>query len=162
MNRLTLGILTLAACSPSGGPSANCIALDPPDSSYVRCLGSFLPGGAAALCPLGYSPAFGPMPASLAEACQSPNLGGFFAVDVGSWSDAAQPFTGMATCTPGGNRIAGLMGCGDEPGTLSPATCSGWSKSILCSRSQSWTCPNGSLRDAANANPRHGIICSKS
>lgn len=149
--------LDLGALQDHGGLPSYCEAMVP-DQEYVRCAGRFAAGQAAGLCPAGYALAGGAMPAGLRAACAAIS-GSFFAADVGSWNDAVMPLTGAVSCSPAGNKMPGLMGCGDEKNAISPAMCSGWPRSIICSRSQEWTCLEGTLRSAANTNPNHGVVC---
>lgn len=172
-------LLTLSACEPGGSPNpldagpevlpANCQRLDPSTDGYVACTGVFAKGEAAKLCPAGYTMASGPMPVSLRQTCDvtlsasRPNV--FYAVDVGSWSDPAMPFS-KTSCTSVAGYLPGLMGCGGEANATAfsgqgASACQSWPHAIVCPKSSGWICPEGALKTAANTNANHGIVCSR-
>lgn len=174
-----LALLVLPACDLAGdlttppdaspGLPANCQRLDPNTDQYLACSGTFVRGEAAKLCPAGYSMMVAAMPASLRTICDltlstsKPNV--FYAVDVGSWSDPATPFS-KTSCTSVANYLPGLMGCGSEQNATAfsgqgAMACQSWPHAIVCPRSSGWNCPEGSLKTASNSNPAHGVVCSR-
>ena len=161
----------LASCSPPGTSSfdmalpGNCALVSAGPRSYLECQGVFAAGGAAHLCPVGYALATVLDPAlhtvcDLSAAEIQNNQ--FFAADSTSWGDPALPFT-HTICSSSPGWLVGLGGCGFEKGSSAYYTnCSGWPHSNICTKSQYWTCPDGTLRTATNTNPSHGVICTKS
>ena len=179
MKRTLVALVALAACGGSGTsqPSdagtqvlpANCQRLDPSTDQYVACTGAFLKGEAAKICPTGYTLTVGAMPAILRQTCDvtltATRPDTFYAVDVGSWSDPAAPFS-KTSCTSVAGYLPGLMGCGGEQNATAfsgqgAAACQSWPHAIVCPRSSGWTCPDGTLKTASNTNVDHGVICSR-
>lgn len=174
-----LAPLVLPACDLAGdlntppdaspGLPANCQRLIPSTDQYVTCTGTFPKGEAAKLCPAGYTLTVGAMPVSLQQTCDvtlsvsRPNV--FYAVDVGSWSDPAMPFS-KTSCTSVAGYLPGLMGCGGEQNATAfsgqgATACQSWPHAIVCPKSSGWSCPDGTLKTASNANAGHGVICSR-
>lgn len=145
----------LAAQLPS-----NCDYVDPKDHRFVACAGSFQAGGAAALCPSGYTTQVPAISGEVAAACDSYKAkGAFFAVDIAAWNDPLAPAT-SSSCVQMQNWLHGLMGCGGIPNAVATPNCQGWPVEVVCSKTADWTCQEG-LATAANKNPQHGVVCYK-
>lgn len=142
---------------------SNCQVIEAMAPEYLRCSGTFGKGEAAKLCPTGYGLVTTPMPDVLNLRCDLDAglsaQGKFYAVDVGSWT-AAPPFSSNS-CSPMAGLSPSLRGCGGEENATEYAAtdCKKWPHAIVCERSKGWTCPDGTLRTAANTNPDQGVVC---
>ncbi len=173
-----LTLLTLIACDPVGNPTppdagglpANCQRIDPSTDLYLGCTGTFLKGQVAKLCPQGYVVMFRDMPSSLRTICDltlsttKPDV--FYAVDVGSWSDPASPFSKTACAASATYSMPGLMGCGTAQNATAftgqgATACQNWPHAVVCPKSSGWNCPDGILQTATNSNPAHGVVCTR-
>lgn len=169
MKIVPLLFLLLAACNsetPTPAPDlgaqlpTHCAVIDPADKRFVACTGAFQSGGAAALCPAGYSTQAPALPAGLADSCAKlANKASFFAVDVQAWNDPLAPFNTM-TCTSNAAWLPGLMGCGGSLNATANPSCQGWPVELICQKTSDWMCQTtGGLSAATNKDPRGGVVC---
>ena len=180
MKSLPCAVLAvLAACGPiSTSPVStpdlapalptNC-RQDSNDPRYAYCSGAFQSGGAAGLCPSGYSLVSSQHMASMNFECDqnSKNFNIFYAVNVSTWADPQN--SNNTACQQQTGWKIGLEGCGffstPIPGWVvqaqSSGGCMGWNYAIICQDSADWTCPQGTLATATNKNPKFGVVCFK-
>lgn len=143
----------------------NCTSLDPPVNSYLICTGVFTSGFAYTLCPIakGYRLAR-TLPGLILAACGDQKLitnNQFFAADVGYWGSPQNPFT-IGSCSPVTGWVVGLRGCGHDPGVDIAFNMCGWPAATLFSYSSNWSgAIDGTVTEAANKNPNHGVVCAK-
>jgi len=156
--------MSIARSPADGGPKpVNCRYVSQAVTTKVlACAGVYKPGGAAALCPASYHvcTAVDRFPAGLDAGCADPGLGGIYVADISTWHDPANITQG--SCQQVASWLPGLSSCGTAVGAGANATaptCSGWGRSVICSKTSNLSCPAANVASASNTDPQSGVLC---